>query len=239
MATPAKYSVLLPTYNERENLPYMIYFLDQAFDEAQVDYEVIIIDDASPDGTQDVAVALQKCFGKRKIILAPRPGKLGLGSAYVHGTKKATGDFIIILDADMSHHPKFIPQFIERQRATCCDVVSGTRYVREGGVYGWTFRRKLVSRVANYLAHIVLRPGVSDLTGSFRLYSASSFRRIMDKMEATGFVFQMEVIVRAKRMGMHVEEVPITFVDRLFGTSKMGAQEIVQYLHQLWKLAWL
>lgn len=234
-----KYSVLLPTYNERENLPYMIYFLDEAFQKVKVDYEVIIVDDASPDGTQRVATELQALFGSDKVVLAPRTGKFGLGSAYKHGAERATGNYIIILDADMSHHPKYIPNFIEKQRETGCDVVSGTRYVHEGGVYGWDFRRKLVSRVANYLAHLVLRPGVSDLTGSFRLFTAESFRRIMQQMEAKGFVFQMEIIVRAKKMGLDVREVPITFVDRLFGQSKMGTDEIIQYLQQLWRLAWL
>lgn len=239
MPREPKYSVLLPTYNERENLPYMVFFLHEAFSQAAVPYEIIIIDDASPDGTQDVARKLRESYGADKLILAPRKGKLGLGSAYLHGAEQATGDFIIILDADMSHHPKFIPDFIKTQLETGCDIVSGTRYVRDGGVYGWNLRRKLVSRVANYLAQIMLRPGVSDLTGSFRLYSTEAFRRIMKEMQATGFVFQMEVIVRAKRMGLDVREVPITFVDRLFGSSKMGTSEILQYLEQLWKLAWL
>lgn len=239
MASEDKYSVLLPTFNERLNLPFIIHFIDVAFQKANADYEVIIIDDASPDGTQQVATALQSCFGPDKIILAPRKEKLGLGSAYMHGAERATGTFIVILDADMSHHPKFIPQFIEMQRDTGCDVVSGTRYVNEGGVHGWTLRRKLISRVANYLAQCILRPGVSDLTGSFRLYKAESFRRIMKQMEAKGFVFQMEVIVRAKKLGLDVREVPITFVDRLFGQSKMGTDEIFQYLHQLWRLAWI
>lgn len=234
-----KYSVLLPTYNESENLPFMILFLDTAFKAANCNYEVIIVDDASPDGTQQVAEALQDSFGCDKIILAPRPGKLGLGSAYTWGAKRATGDFILILDADMSHHPKFIPQFIQKQRETGCDIVSGTRYVREGGVHGWTLRRKLVSRVANYIAHVVLQPGVSDLTGSFRLYRRECFDKIMKQMEATGYVFQMEIIVRARKLGFSIQEVPITFVDRLFGESKMGTDEIAQYLAQLWNLMWL
>lgn len=236
--TGNKYSVLLPTYNERRNLPYMIYFLDEAFQTAKVDYEIVIVDDASPDGTQQTAKELQSVYPNR-IVLAPRKEKLGLGSAYLHAITHATGNFIIILDADLSHHPKFIPDFIEMQRRTKCDVVSGTRYVNEGGVHGWNLKRKLVSRVANYLAQIVLRPGVSDLTGSFRLYKASCFKDIMKNMEAKGFVFQMEIIVRAKRMGLDVREVPITFVDRLFGESKMGSDEIVQYLQQLWRLAWV
>lgn len=240
MATPDtsadKYSVLLPTYNERENLPYMIYFLDKAFAATAADYEIIIIDDASPDGTLLVAQRLQSVYGADRIVLAPRPGKLGLGTAYTHGAKHATGNYVIILDADMSHHPKFIPQFIEKQRVTGCDIVSGTRYVVEGGVCGWDLKRKLVSRVANYLAHIMLRPGVSDLTGSFRLYKRKCFDKIMADMEATGYVFQMEIIVRARKLGLHIEQVPITFVDRLFGESKMGTDEIAQYLSQLWNL---
>lgn len=237
--TMDKFSVLLPTYDERENLPYMIYFLDKAFTSVHCDYEVIIVDDASPDGTQEVARALQTEFGPDKIILAPRPGRMGLGSAYKHGVKHATGNFILILDADMSHHPKFIPEFIRKQRETDCDIVTGTRYVSQGGVHGWTLRRKLVSRVANYLAHVMLQPGVSDLTGSFRLYKKECFEAIMTKMEATGYVFQMEIIVRAKKMSFSINEVPITFVDRLFGESKMGTDEIAQYLAQLWKLMWL
>ncbi|CAN8068695.1 unnamed protein product [Agarophyton chilense] len=237
--TTDKYSVLLPTFNERENLPYVIFFLHEAFRQADVNYEVIIVDDSSPDGTLQVAKQLQLSYGADKIILRPRERRAGLGSAYMHGAKYATGNFVIILDADLSHHPKFIPTFIEKQTQTGCDVVTGTRYVPSGGVYGWTLRRKLVSRVANYLAHIVLRPGVSDLTGSFRLYRRNCFDAIMSQMEATGYVFQMEIIVRAKRMGFDVREVPITFVDRLFGESKMGADEIIQYLIQLWRLAWV
>ncbi|CDF33007.1 probable dolichyl-phosphate mannosyltransferase [Chondrus crispus] len=238
-ATADKFSVLLPTYNERENLPYMIYFLDAAFASIDADYEIIIVDDASPDGTQAVARALQADFGPRKVVLAPRPSRQGLGSAYMHGIKHATGNFVLILDADMSHHPKFIPQFVKMQRETGCDIVTGTRYVSEGGVHGWTLRRKLVSRVANYLAHVMLQPGVSDLTGSFRLYRRDCFESIMQKMEARGYVFQMEIIVRARKMGYSIKEVPITFVDRLFGESKMGTSEIAQYLAQLWKLVWV
>lgn len=235
---PDKYSVLLPTYNERENLPYIVYFLDEAFTEAGVDYEIIIIDDASPDGTQIVAKSLQTHFPNR-ILLCPREGKLGLGTAYMHGIKHITGTHVFILDADLSHHPRYIPHFIEKQKHTNCDVVTGTRYRQNGGVYGWNLKRMLISRVANYLAKIVLRPGVSDLTGSFRLYRRDCFEKIMQRMQSTGYVFQMEIVVRARRMGMEVEEIPITFVDRLFGESKMGVGEIASYLKQVWALVWV
>jgi dolichol-phosphate mannosyltransferase len=236
-ATPF-YSVLLPTYNERENLPYVVYLIAEAFTNSGLGcaYEIVIVDDASPDGTGTVAVALRDLYGRERIVLAPRPARLGLGSAYRHGAASASGTFILLMDADLSHHPKFIPQFVDAQRRTGADVVTGTRYVPGGGVHGWDLRRKLVSRVANYLAAVLLRPRVSDLTGSFRLYRREAFDRIMDQVVSTGYVFQMEIIVRARKMGLEIAEVPITFVDRLFGESKLGSMEIVHYLHGLWML---
>merc|ERR1712179_659950 len=110
---------------------------------------------------------LEKIYGSDKIVLRPRAKKLGLGTAYIHGIKHATGEFVIIMDADLSHHPKFIPQFIKLQIQNNLDIVTGTRYVDGGGVFGWDLRRKAVSRGANLLTQILLRPGVSDLTGSF------------------------------------------------------------------------
>ena len=149
-----KYSILLPTYNEVENLPLIVYLIVKTLEEADYDYEIIIIDDNSPDGTQKAAEQLQTIYGKDRIMLRPRAGKLGLGTAYVHGLKHATGNFIVIMDADLSHHPKFIPEFIEKQKENDFDIVSGTRYVGSGGVYGWDLRRKLISRIANYITQV-------------------------------------------------------------------------------------
>ncbi|KAJ3112233.1 dolichol-P-mannose synthesis [Phlyctochytrium bullatum] len=232
----SKYSVLLPTYNERQNLPIITWMLVKAFSEANLDFEIIIIDDASPDGTLEIAKQLQKVFGAERIVLRPRAGKLGLGTAYVHGIQNATGDFVIIMDADMSHHPKFIADFVRKQKEKNFDVVTGTRYALGGGVYGWNLRRKLTSRVANYLADILLTPGVSDLTGSFRLYKKDVLAKLISATKSKGYVFQMEMMVRARQMGFTIGEVPITFVDRVFGESKLGADEIVQYLKGLWTL---
>ncbi|TPX49271.1 hypothetical protein SeMB42_g02669 [Synchytrium endobioticum] len=196
MPSKDKYSVLLPTYNERENLPVVVYLLNQAFISNNLSYEIIIIDDASPDGTLEVAKQLQNVYGQEQIILRPRPGKLGLGTAYVHGSQSATGNFIIIMDADFSHHPKFIPEFVRLQTLHNYDIVTGTRYAEGGGVYGWDLKRKLISRGANFVASLILNPGVSDLTGSFRLYKRHVFDRVLASSEPSkGYVFQMEIML--------------------------------------------
>ena len=181
---------------------------------SDLDWELIIVDDASPDGTLEVAMQLQKLYTPSRIILKPRAGKLGLGTAYVHGLKFATGTFVIIMDADFSHHPKFIAPMIATQKRTDCDIVTGTRYAGDGGVYGWDLKRKLVSRGANLFADTVLRPGVSDLTGSFRLYKRNVLEKVISETESKGYTFQMELMTRAKGMGCRVEECPISFVDR-------------------------
>mmetsp|Transcript_35542 Transcript_35542/g.141728 ORF Transcript_35542/g.141728 Transcript_35542/m.141728 type:complete len:124 (+) Transcript_35542:283-654(+) len=120
-------SVLLPTYNEAENLPIVVAMLVKTFEGMGKSFEVIVIDDNSPDGTLSIAKDLQRVYGESRIVLAPREGKLGLGSAYVHGSRFAKGDFILIMDADLSHNPKFIPEFVKMQRDKDLDIVSGTR----------------------------------------------------------------------------------------------------------------
>ena len=126
--------------------------------------------------------------------------------------------------------------FYRKQKETKCDVVTGTRYAGNGGVYGWNLKRKLTSRVANYIAAVLLSPKVSDLTGSFRLYKKEVLKDLVPKLKSRGYVFQMEAIIRAQYLNYKIEEVPITFVDRMFGKSKLGPGEIVQYLKGLWTL---
>lgn len=231
-----KYSIILPTYNEKKNLPILVYLLDKTFKQEKLDWEVIIVDDNSPDGTQAIAKKLIDVFGPEHIQLRPRAGKLGLGTAYVHGLQFVTGNFVIIMDADFSHHPEAIPQFIAKQKQGGYDIVTGTRYAGNGGVFGWDLKRKLVSRGANFLASTVLRPHVSDLTGSFRLYKKEALAKIISETKSKGYVFQMEMMVRAKALGFTVGECPINFVDRLYGESKLGGDEIVQYAKGVWNL---
>ena len=113
------------------------------------------------------------------------------------------------------------------------DLVTGTRYLPGGGVYGWDLNRKMTSRVANFMAATLLNPAASDLTGSFRLYKKTVLEKIMPLVKSRGYVFQMEIITRAQYMGFDMEEIPITFPDRIFGESKLGANEIVSYLKGL------
>ncbi|RCV40025.1 hypothetical protein SETIT_9G018100v2 [Setaria italica] len=184
----------------------------QIFDLRDVNFEIIIVDDDSPDGTQDIVKQLQQVYGEDRVLLRARPRKLGLGTkAYLHGLKHASGEFV----------------------ETDADVVTGTRYVKNGGVHGWNLMRKLTSRGANVLAQTLLQPGASDLTGLFRQYKRDALEDLISSCVSKGYVFQMEMIVRATRKGYHIEEVPITFVDRVFGISKLCGSEIVEYLKGL------
>jgi dolichol-phosphate mannosyltransferase len=231
-----KYSVILPTYNERENLPLMISLLERSFRENSLEWEVVIVEDNSPDGTLAVAEKLQDIYGKSFIKILSRPGKMGLGSAYKDGMNLCTGGFVFLMDADMSHHPRDIPFFIQKQLKTGADIVTGTRYGPGGGVAGWDLRRIITSRGANMLANLLLNPKVSDLTGSYRLYKKEVLQDLIQQVKGKTYVFQMEVIVRAQQRGYKVEEVPITFVDRIYGESKLGGAEIISYLSGLWAL---
>ncbi|NWX95139.1 DPM1 mannosyltransferase, partial [Nothoprocta ornata] len=198
------------------------------------DFEIIVIDDGSPDGTQEVAEQLVNIYGPDKIVTMEIISILFfLGTAYIHGMKHATGNFIVIMDADLSHH---VCLYFMKQKEGNFDIVSGTRYKGNGGVYGWDLKRKLISRGANFLTQVLLRPGASDLTGSFRLYRKEVLQKLVEKCVSKGYVFQMEMIVRARQLGYTIGEVPISFVDRFYGESKLGGNEIVSFLKGLFTL---
>jgi len=231
------YSIILPTYNERENLPIIFHLIDTTLTSAGLAYEVVIVEDSSPDGTLAVAESLRSVYGPAKIKIITRRGKLGLGSAYGAGLAAVAGDRVVLMDADLSHHPKFIPAMAALMDAPDRpDVVTGTRYAAGGGVSGWSLRRKLTSRGANFLAGFLLGSGVSDLTGSFRLYTRAAIGDVLPRVESKGYAFQMEVMIRAVDAGYTVREVPITFVDRVYGSSKLGSGEIVGFLKGLLNL---
>lgn len=134
------YSIVLPTYNETENLPLIVALIDRYLAEHGVRFEVVIVDDSSPDGTFATAQTLQRLYGEDKIVLLSRPSKSGLGSAYIDGLKLCKGSLVFLMDADLSHHPRHLIEFIRKQREQDADIVTGTRYALGGGIAGASLR---------------------------------------------------------------------------------------------------
>ena len=202
-------------------------------------FEAIVVDDNSPDGTQSAVKSMQRQMGAHRVQLQPRSGKFGLGTAYSHGLQFAHCDLVALMDADLSHNPKSLAAMVKKQRSTNADIVSGSRYAPGGGVVNWPMSRKLTSAGANYLAQELLGMGSfsSDVTGSFRVYKRNKLSWLVHKSKATGYVFQLEVLYRAKQANMRIVEEPICFVDRLFGESKLGSTEIARFAAGLARLA--
>lgn len=218
--------VLIPTYNERENLPSLTAELLRT---AAVD--VLVIDDNSPDGTGAVADGLADA--DPRIHVLHRAGKQGLGKAYLAGFRWALArpyKYIFEMDADFSHQPRYIPQFLEAIQNA--DVVLGSRYVKGGGTHNWGMLRKIISRGGSMYARAVLNAGVipgklavRDLTGGFKCFRREVLEAInLDEIESTGYAFQIEMTYRAYRKGFIIREVPIIFYEREVGRSKMSSK---------------
>ncbi len=214
--------VILPTYNEIENV------LDLSRDVLEQDarIDVLVVDDASPDGTGD-AVA-QAMESQPRLHLLRREGKLGLGTAYLAGFRYGLDrgyDAIFTMDCDYSHHPKYLPALIELLGAH--DLVIGSRYVPGGGVANWPWHRRALSRFANFYARTLLRLPINDCTAGFRGYR----RKVLETVDpfairSQGYSFLEEMASRVVRCHFTVGEVPIIFVDRRLGVSKIESREI-------------
>jgi dolichol-phosphate mannosyltransferase len=220
-------SVLIPTYNEKENLPILIDRLNKVFVDGKITGEVVIIDDNSPDGTGQLAEQLKEKYKFLKVI--HRPSKLGLGSAYRESFRAAESKLLLTMDADLSHDPVYIPRFIEK--AEHADVVVGSRYVKGGEIVGWGLYRRMVSRLANSLARIAVGAGVSDMTSGFRAYRKEVFEKVStEEIKSSGYAFQLEIIHDIREKGFKIYEVPIIFTDRKRGRSKLGLRDIISFL---------
>ncbi len=217
----AKTLITLCTYNECENIALLIPELHVVAPDATI----LIIDDNSPDGTGKLGDELSVADPRVQVL--NRAGKLGLGTATLAGFRYGIDngfEFVVNLDADFSHSPKYIPDL--RNRMTQCDVAIGSRYVEGGGVAGWTFRRKLMSQSINFWARLCLGLTTRDNSGSFRCYRISKLAEIdWELTMAKGYAFQEEVLYRCKRVGCVMSEVPIIFEDRRFGTTKINLGE--------------
>jgi dolichol-phosphate mannosyltransferase len=211
--------VVVPTYNERETLPLILERLRAAVPAA----DVLVADDASPDGTG--AVADEWAARDDAVHVLHRPGKAGLGAAYVDGFRwgLAQGyDVLVEMDADGSHQPEQLPSLLERVAAGA-DIVLGSRWVPGGSVVNWPRHREVLSRGGNLYTRWALGVPLRDATAGFRAIRATALEKIgLDGVESQGYCFQVDVAWRAVQAGLRVDEVPITFVERELGASKMS-----------------
>ena len=220
--------IVLPTYNEADNLPGIAAAILAVLPRATV----LVVDDGSPDGTGRIADELAST--DERIRVRHRPAKQGLGRAYLDGFETALGGgagIIVQMDADWSHDPAALPALIEPVVAGEADLVLGSRYTRGGGVVDWGLGRRVISRGGSLFARTVLRLSPHDLTGGFKAWRATTLATIpFAGVHAGGYVFQIEMTVRASRLGARLREVPITFRDRRVGQSKMSRRIVVEAL---------
>lgn len=228
--------VIIPTYNERDNVSNIV----RAVMELDGDYHVLIIDDGSPDGT---AIIVKQMFSEfpGRLFLEERRGKLGLGTAYIHGFKWAIQhgyDYIFEMDADFSHNPNDL----ERLYQACvdgADLAIGSRYIKGGAVENWPANRVMLSKGASLYSRIITWMPIKDPTAGFVCYKRQTLEAInLDKIQFVGYAFQIEMKFAAWKLGFQLKEVPITFVDRKLGVSKMNKGIVKEGILGVLKLRW-
>jgi dolichol-phosphate mannosyltransferase len=223
--------VVIPTYNEAENIRNLIPLVLK-----QGPLDVLVVDDGSPDGTADVV----RAFGEKdpRVHLISRNGKQGLGTAYVAGFKYALArdyDFIFEMDADFSHDPMALPVFL--QNIQSADLVIGSRYTDGVRVLNWPIKRLLLSYFANVYTRLLIGLPIHDATGGFKCYRRAVLEAInLEKIKSNGYAFQIEMSYKAWRKKFNLVEIPIVFLDRQAGTSKMSKGIVYEAFFMLWKL---
>ena len=236
----SRFLISLATYNERENLP----LITKEIFEYAPDVDILVVDDNSPDGTGDWVAEQMKSESRLKLLR--RAGKLGLGTATLAAMNYAIEngyDYLLNMDADLSHPPKYIPSIREKAEEggsdgnAGYDVVIGSRYVPGGGVEGWPFYRRFMSRGINFYAKLFLGLKTKDNSGAFRCYRVELLKKLdQSAIVSKGYSFQEEVLYRLRKLGATFAEVPIIFVDRRFGTSKINKKETITALWLLFRI---
>jgi dolichol-phosphate mannosyltransferase len=232
MPTP-RTLVVTPTYNERDNLPRFVEAVRGTMPEA----DLLVVDDASPDGTGDLADSIAARDPNVRVM--HRPGKHGLGTAYVEaftrGLKNGYERFFE-MDADLSHDVRYLPDFV-RALDEGYDIVIGSRNIPGGGVEGWGLGRHLISKGGSLYSRAILGMNIKDLTSGYKAFTRRALEAIeLRAVHSNGYSFQIEMTYRAARKGMRVKEVPIVFVDRTAGHSKMSRKIFLEAIGMVWKL---
>lgn len=220
-------SLVIPTYNERENLPLLVDRIFGALNSCQISGEIIVVDDNSPDGTADLAEELGKQYAVRVVR---RSGKMGLSSAVIAGWNAAVGELVGVIDADLSHDPNILPDMVYSITNGGADVALGSRYIAGGGVNNWPWYRRITSLVAVLMGRIIAP--VNDVTSGYMVFRRAIIRDV--ELDPIGFKINLEVLIKAHYRT--VTEVPFTFVDRYAGKSKFNGGEIKAYLVHLCRL---
>jgi glycosyltransferase involved in cell wall biosynthesis len=225
--------VILPTYNESENISELV----EQILALPVQARVIVVDDASPDGTGQLADELARKTSRVAVI--HRPGKLGLGTAYIAGFKYGLAqgaDRLITMDADFSHQPHYIPALVDLSEYY--HITIGSRYIPKGGVKNWGWHRRFMSWAANHIARLVLGMRVHDCTAGFRCYHREVLQHVnLDEIFSDGYSFLVEMLFKCQRMGFTVGEIPIIFANRERGASKISQREIFKAMYTVSRLA--
>jgi dolichol-phosphate mannosyltransferase len=220
----AAVTVVLPTYNEAANLPVIV---EQLFGLPLTGLKILVADDNSPDGTGKIADELVQKYGADRMSVVHRPGKHGLGRAYVDGMTRAVAagaEFVVQMDSDLSHAPDYLPQMLGTLLASNADVVIGSRYVSGASLAReWAWHRKALSGFANSYVRVLLHLGIRDVTAGFKLWRSSALEAIdVATVRSNGYSFQVEMNYRTIQHGLKVVELPIHFADRREGESKMS-----------------
>ena len=227
-------SIIIPTYNESQNIVGILKLIHEHVPKG-IYTETIVVDDNSPDGTGKIVedyISSIKKIAENTIDVIHRKAKNGLSSAILNGIQNAKGETIVVMDSDFSHPPQIIPKMIEALKQYQCDLVVASRYITGGNIQGWTTKRKLMSKIATIIAKKGLGVQTKDPMSGFFAFKKNIIKEL--NFDVLGYKFLLEILVKTK--GINIREIPYTFENRKFGSSKLDSSTIIDYFKSVWKL---
>lgn len=238
MVAMARIAILVPTYNERDNISLLIEEVFKNLSHTHHDLHIVVIDDSSPDGTGKLVMKIAEV--NNRVHLLSRIGKHGLGSAYIDGFRwslsNLSPDIFIQMDADLSHPPHYLSNFIEGILEGY-DVIIGSRYVKGGGSKSWSWHRKIISKGANLLVRLIFRIKERDATSGFRALNKKAVNYLLKfTLSSKGYSYQIESLLLYSKLGLSIKEVPIIFIGRKKGMAKLSISEILRFAFLLIRL---